>query len=103
MTMQDYSNPTPDDDEWDFAAARAKLAPKLDRRKAARKGRQKKLAGSVDGRSLRATGRNECLNFKAKPEIRQLLAMHVPKGKISLWLENAILAQLRAEGHDVHA
>ena len=33
---------TPEDEEWDFAKARAKLAPKLDGRKAARKNRQKR-------------------------------------------------------------
>ena len=56
---------TPEDEEWDFVKARAKLAPKLDGRKAARKNRQKRLANAVDGRSLRATGRTEHLNFKA--------------------------------------
>ena len=71
---------TPEDDEWDFAKARAKLAPKLDGRKSARKNRQKRLANAVDGRSLRATGRTEHLNFKARPEIKSLLAKHVPKG-----------------------
>jgi hypothetical protein len=60
---------TPEAEEWDFEKARAKLAPKLDGRKSARKNRQKRLSESVDGRSLRATGRTEHLNFKAKPEI----------------------------------
>jgi hypothetical protein len=88
----------PDDDGWDMAAARAKLAPRLDGRKAARKTRQKKLADSVDGRSLRATGRTEQLNFKARPEIKQLLDRHVPHGSKSIWLEEAIVAKLRAGG-----
>ena len=35
---------TPEDEEWDFVKARAKLAPKLDGRKAARKNRQKRLS-----------------------------------------------------------
>ena len=94
---------TPEDEEWNFALARAKLAPKLDGRKGARKNRQKRLANAVDGRSLRATGRTEHLNFKARPEIKSLLAKHVPKGKVSLWLEQAILTQLRAEGAEIDA
>ena len=71
--------------------------------RAARKKRQKRLADSVDGRSLRATGRTEHLNFKAKPEIKALLAKHVPKGTVSLWLEEAIIAKLKAEGVEVDA
>ena len=47
------------------------FAAKVDTRKAARKARQKRLNGSVDGRSLRATGRTEHLNFKALPEIKE--------------------------------
>ena len=94
---------TPEDEEWDFANARAKLAPKLDGRKAARKNRQKRLADSVDGRSLRATGRTEHLNFKARPEIKVLLAKHVPKRTVSLWLEQAIIAKLKAEGVEIDA
>ncbi len=94
---------TSGDEEWDFARARAKLAPELDTRKAARKKRQKQLADAVDGRSLRATGRTEHLNFKAKPEIKALLARYVRKGRVSLWLEEAIVAKLRAEGVEVDA
>lgn len=94
---------TSGDEEWDFARARAKLAPELDTRKAARKKRQRQLADAVDGRSLRATGRTEHLNFKAKPEIKALLASHVRKGRVSLWLEEAIIAKLRAEGVEVDA
>ena len=97
------TEPKLEDEEWDFAKARAKFAPKLDGRKAARKNRQKRLADAVDGRSLRATGRTEHLNFKAKPEIKALLAKHVRKGKLSLWLEEAIIARLRAEGAEVDA
>jgi len=64
---------------------------------------QKQLANAVDGRSLRATGRTEHLNFKARPEIKALLAKHVPKGAVSLWLEEAIIAKLKAEGVDLGA
>ena len=85
-------------DDWDMAAARAKFAVKVDTRKAARKDRQKRLNGSVDGRSLRATGRTEHLNFRASPQIVEALDKYIPKGKRSLWLEEAIIAKLREEG-----
>jgi hypothetical protein len=85
-------------DDWDMAAARAKFAAKVDTRKTARKARQKRLNGSVDGRSLRATGRTEHLNFKASPQIVEALDKHISKGKRSLWLEEAIIAKLRQEG-----
>jgi len=90
-------------DDLDMAAARAKFSAKIDGRKAARKTRQKKIADAVDGRSLRATGRTEHLNFKATPQIKQTLAKHVPKGKTSLWLEQAIIEKLRREGIDLDA
>lgn len=40
----------------------------------------------------------EHLNFKATAEIKKLLATRIPKGRVSLWLEEAILAKARAEG-----
>jgi hypothetical protein len=96
-------DPNPEDEEWDFARARAKLAPKVDNRATARKARKKVLANAVDGRSLRATGRNQHLNFKASQRIKGLIAKHVPKGSVSLWLEGAILDKLRSEGVDPDA
>jgi hypothetical protein len=94
---------TPEDEEWDFNAAREKLGGQLDGSKAARKTRQKKLKDAVDGRSLRSTGRTEHLNFKAKPIVKELLDTHVGRGRISLWLEEAILAKLKAEGVEIDA
>ena len=96
-------DPSPEDDEWDFAKARAKLAPQVDNRTSARKARKRTLADAVDGRSLRATGRNQHLNFKASQRIKDLIAKHVPKGRVSLWLEGAILDKLRKEGVDPDA
>src|SRR5262245_21219204 len=84
-------------DDLDMAAARATFSAKLDDRKAARKARQKKTSNAVDGRSLRANGRTEHLNFQATPQVKKLLAK-LQKGKVSLWLEQAILAKARAEG-----
>jgi hypothetical protein len=86
-------------DDWDMAAARAKFAAKVDTRKAARRDRQKRLNGAVDGRSLRATGRTEHLNFKALPEIKEAVAKAAAEAGItkSLWLEQAILAAVEAQ------
>ena len=94
---------TPQFEELDMAAARAKFAAKIDGQKAARKGRQKKVEKSTDGRSLRATGRTELVNFRAHPRIKRAIADHIPKGKISLWLEEAIIAKLQAEGVKIDA
>ena len=97
-----------EDDEWDMAAARARLKPKMDQSKRGRQDRQRKLAKSVDpvasdGRSLRATGRTAQYNFKIKPEIKAFLNTHIPSGKGSLWMEEAILAKLREEGIEIDA
>ena len=90
-------------DDLDMAAARAKFSAKVDGRTAQRRTRQKKIADAVDGRSLRATGRTEHLNFKATPQIKQALAKHVPRGKTSLWLEAAIIEKLKRDGVDFDA
>jgi hypothetical protein len=84
-------------DDWDMAAARAKFAAKVDTRKVARKDRQKRLNGAIDGRSLRATGRTEHLNFKARPEVKAAIAKAAAEAGItkSLWLERAILAAVK--------
>ena len=86
-------------DDWDMAAARAKFAAKVDTRKAARKDRQKRLNGAIDGRSLRATGRTEHLNFKARPEVKAVVAKAAAEAGItkSLWLERAILTAIKAQ------
>ena len=94
---------TPQFEELDMAAARAKFAAKIDGQKSARKGRQKKMEKSTDGRSLRATGRTELVNFRAHPRIKQAIADHLARGKISVWMEEAIIAKFRAEGVEIDA
>ena len=73
--------------------------------KKGRKARGKKTSDSAkpDGRSLRATGRTEHLVLKAHPAIVEALERHVGKGKKSLWVEEAIIAKLEAEGYDLDA
>jgi hypothetical protein len=104
--MSEASNIGADDEEWDMVAARAKLAPKIDGSKKGRQSRQRNINSAVsrdvkDGRSLRATGRTEHLNFKARPEIKALLASHVGRGNVSLWLEEAIITKMRSEGVEI--
>ena len=84
--------------EW-----REKTKASVDTSKKGRKAKHKKVTESAepDGRSLRATGRTEQVNFKAHPAVKKALDTHVGKGKISLWLEQAIIAKLREEGFDV--
>ncbi len=55
----------------------------------ARKSRQTAISNATDGRSLRATGRTEHLNFKATREMVDEAAktLGIPK---SLWLEQVI-------------
>lgn len=88
---------------FNMADAVAKFGGKVDNSRKARKTRHKTVSNATDGRSLRATGRTEHLNFKALPMIRELLDQHVPKGGRSLWLEEAIIAKLKAEGVEVDA
>jgi hypothetical protein len=97
--MNDHIN----DDAYDMEAARAKFASKVDSRKTARKARQKTLSRADDGRTLKATGRIEHLNFKSTPAIKRALDKHVGRGNKSLWLEEAIIAKLKEEGYDVDA
>ena len=75
----------------------------IDLSKKGRKSRHKNVDDSVDRRSLRATGRAEPLNFKATVEIMTALRTYVGKGKISLWLEEAIIAKFKGEGIELDA
>ena len=94
---------TDNNDVFDMKAARAKFTSQVNNSKSGRKARQKTIGEATDGRSLRTTGRTEHLNFKATPQVKALLAQHVGKGMVSLWLEGAIFAKLRAEGVDIDA
>jgi len=103
--------PQPDDDDWDMAAARAKLAPQHDNSKRARQSRQKRIAKAVDrsatdGRSLRSTGRTAQFNFKALPELKPAALKAAQKAAekagltLAEWMEEAVTAKLREEGID---
>jgi len=99
--------PEPDDEDWDMAAARAKLAPQHDNSKKARQSRQKRIAKAVDrsakdGRSLRSTGRTAQFNFKALPELKPAAQKAAAKAGLTLaeWMEEAVTSKLREEGID---
>jgi hypothetical protein len=95
-------DPLPEDEEWDFAKARAKLAPNVDNRTAARKARKRTLADAVDGRSLRASGRTEQFNFKATPGLKARAQEAAASEGITLaeWMEHAVHAALgEGRGH----
>jgi hypothetical protein len=78
-----------------------KVNKRVDNRSRARKQRRKQALAAGDGRSLRATGRTQQLNIKVTARLRSLLAAHVETGGLSLWIEEAVLAKLRAEGVQV--
>ena len=85
----------------DLRKAREKFASKVDGRKAARKSRQKRVSDSVDGRSLRATGRTEQFNFRSNPGLKDLATEAAERAGITLaeWMENAVHAQLDKEAN----
>lgn len=77
---------------FDMRAAKKKFGPAVDTSPKARKSRQAAISNATDGRSLRATGRTEHLNFKATPATREMVddaakTLGIPK---SLWLEQVI-------------
>ena len=88
---------------FDMKKWRDKTRAKVDTGKRGRKARHKGLTDSAkrDGRSLRATGRDQHLNFKATLAIKEALHSRVGKGKISRWLEEAIIAKFREEGIEI--
>lgn len=66
----------------------------------ARRAREKQVKSTIDGRSLRATGRTEQFNFKSKPDIK-IAAMQAAKAEgltIAEWMENILVQALGIEG-----
>lgn len=84
----------------DIAAQKRALAMKLNRTHSAQ-GRQKtkrRLNAAVDGRSLRATGRTDQLNFRCSTELKERVkrAAYAHDMAIAELMENALLACLEA-------
>ena len=88
-----------DADAFDMSAARKLWAKKeLEPKKAARKNKRHDLAGGVDKRSLRATGRVEQFNIRCRPEIKALAFEHQQRmgmETVAEFIECAILAFVR--------
>jgi hypothetical protein len=93
------------DNSWASRASKAAASISLPFRRWKRRKRRQNphiaATAVVDRRSLRATGRTEHLNFKAKPSIKAALADHVGRGKQSVWLEEAIIEKFRAQGIEI--
>jgi hypothetical protein len=87
-----------EDDNNAMAAAIAKFGTRVDHRRSARNQRRKQAISAGDGRSLRATGRDQQMNFRASTHIKSLVKKHVGEGGISLWMEEAIIEKLRKQG-----
>ena len=68
----------------------------LQSQKSHRKQREKKVQSSVDGRSLRATGRTAQFNFKCSPEIKTRVHERADSEgtTVAEWMERAMEAAL---------
>ena len=89
------------EDEDAFARAREKWAKKgLVASPKARKAREKQIRATVDGRTLRVTGRTEQFNFKALPDLAKAAKAAAKEDGITIaeWMEEAIQAKLAARG-----
>src|SRR5262245_17955595 len=74
-----------------------RMRSSVDTGRKGRKARHLTVAGAIDKRSLRATGRTEQMNFKVTKEIKDALVKYVGRGRMSLWLEQAIITKLKEE------
>ena len=64
--------------------------------KTARKAKRKKIADTVDKRSLRATGRSEQFNFRARAGLKERAQQAAEAAGVTLaeWMESAVEAYL---------
>lgn len=76
----------------DMAAARAKMRAKFGNKKPARRSKEKKLAKTVDGRSLKVTDRTEIFSFRSSADLKKVCKNAAKKSKMSLaeWMEAAL-------------
>jgi hypothetical protein len=75
------------------------------RGKKARQKKRQKIAGTVDKRSLRATGRTEQFNFRTDPETAGRIREAAASADMSIvdWMEEAVVAYLAKPGGDSNA
>jgi predicted HicB family RNase H-like nuclease len=87
---------------FDMSALLAQFkTPKRESSKA-RKARQKQIAASADGRSLRET-RDAQLNVRTFSSIKEAVKKHTAaRGEVlTLWVEEALKEKLKAEGYEI--
>ena len=84
---------------YDMQKAREKFAASISPKKGDRKARAKRLTGSVDGRSLRSSGRTAQFNFKSTPGLHQRAKDAATRaGKpLAEWMEELVEAALAAD------
>lgn len=91
-----------EEDVNDWSAARQKWAGKMDNKKKARKERERKLAGSIDRRSLKATDRTAIFSFRTTEDLKPL-ATKLAKSRglgIGEFMEALVLAAAKEQGAD---
>lgn len=96
------SNVADVDSDDAFDAVRQKWANRVTQSPKARKAREKQIRATVDGRSLRATGRTAQFNFKCAPDIKALVHKAVEREGVTVaeWMERAMQAALGLDGEN---
>lgn len=90
--MADHGDDTDFDPATFLPVARQKFGAIVDGSRKARKARHKAINKAIDGRSLRATGRTQQLNFKATSETSKMIdeAAKMLDTTKSQWLEQIV-------------
>jgi hypothetical protein len=84
---------------FDMAAARRKFNASFDNSRSARKRREVSVASVIDRRSLRATGRTEQFNFRARVGLKDAVQAAAQQAGIPVaeWMERAAEGLLNAQ------
>lgn len=89
-----------EDDVNDWGLARQKWAGKLDNKRKARKERERKVAATIDRRSLKASDRDSIFSFRTNADLKPL-ATKLAKSRglgIGEFMEMLVMAAARDEG-----
>jgi hypothetical protein len=89
-----------DEAVFDFADERKKWRSEVNTSRKGRKAQLKKQDGTVDRRTLKATGRTEQFNFRTMPEVKERAkkAAALRGLTVTEWIEEAILRLAEEEG-----
>ncbi|MBS0251098.1 MAG: hypothetical protein JSR78_08535 [Proteobacteria bacterium] len=88
-----------EEDVNDWGLARKKWAGKMDNKRNARKEREKKVAASIDRRSLKASDRDSIFSFRTNADLKPL-ATKLAKSRglgIGEFMEMLVLAAAKEE------